>query len=149
MIIKWTAAAGLSALLLSGCGLLEQANDTLTYASDMTDFLNETQQFASDIPAILEDAASNPNLVQDAQAQLSSMQEEIDQVQQMDAPAIAEGVHEKLLDYSTRLESSLSDVNAKIENGTLNPAALLENTELLKTVQELQELRTNIEQLGQ
>ncbi|WP_050181793.1 DUF6376 family protein [Domibacillus robiginosus] len=149
MILKWAAAAGLSAVLLSGCGLLEQANDTLTYASDMTNFLNETQQFASEVPALLEEAASNPNLVGDAQAQLENMQQEIDQVQQLEAPAIAEGVHEKLLDYSGQLESGLSEINNKIENGMLDPTVLLEDTELLKTVQELQELRTNIEKLGQ
>ncbi|MCI2254922.1 coiled-coil domain-containing protein 22 [Domibacillus sp. PGB-M46] len=149
MMLKWAAAAGLSAILLSGCSLLDQANDTLTYANDISGFLDETQQFASDIPALLENAASNPNLMEDAQEKLENMQQEIDQVQQMEAPVIAESVHEKLLDYSAQLESGLNEVNSKLENGTLDPAALLENTELLKTIQELQELRNNIEKLGQ
>ncbi|WP_046179405.1 DUF6376 family protein [Domibacillus tundrae] len=149
MIIKWTAAAGLSAIILSGCSLLDEANNTLTYATDMTEFLNETQQFATDIPALLENAASNPDIIQDVQTQLESLQQDIDEVQQMEAPVIAEGVHDKLLDYSTQLESGVNDAMTKIENGVLDPAAIFENTELMQTVQELQQLRTKIEQLGQ
>lgn len=149
MIIKWTAAVGLSAIILSGCSLLDEANNTLTYATDMTEFLNETQQFATDIPALLENAASNPDIIQDVQTQLESLQQDIDEVQQMEAPVIAEGVHDKLLDYSTQLESGVNDAMSKIENGVLDPAAIFENTELMQTVQELQQLRTKIEQLGQ
>ncbi|OES45147.1 DUF6376 family protein [Domibacillus iocasae] len=149
MMIKWAAAAGLSTILLSGCSLLDEANNTLTYTSDMTDFLNETQQFANEVPALLEDAASNPDIIQDVQTHLESLQQDIDEVQQMEAPAIAEGVHGTLLDYSTQLESGVNDAMAKIENGILDPSALFENTELLQTVEELQQLRTNIEQLGQ
>ncbi|MET1030140.1 DUF6376 family protein [Domibacillus tundrae] len=149
MIIKWTAAAGLSAIILSGCSLLDEANNTLTYATDMTEFLNETQQFASDVPALLENAASNPDAIQDVQTQLESLQQDIDEVQQMEAPAVAEGVHDKLLDYSTQLESGVNDAMTKIENGVLDPTAIFENTELMQTVEELQQLRTNIEQLGQ
>ncbi|MCP3762200.1 DUF6376 family protein [Domibacillus sp. A3M-37] len=149
MIIKWTAAVGLSAIILSGCSLLDEANNTLTYATDMTEFLNETQQFATDIPALLENAASNPDIIPDVQTQLESLQQDIDEVQQMEAPVIAEGVHDKLLDYSTQLESGVNDAMTKIENGVLDPAAIFENTELMQTVQELQQLRTKIEQLGQ
>lgn len=149
MMMKWFAAFGLSAVILSGCSLLEEANNTLTYATDITDFLNETQQFASDVPALLENAASNPNIVEDVQQQLENMQQDINMMQEIEAPAVADGIHSKVLDYSAQLETDISDALVKLENGVVDPAALIENTELLQTIQKLQELRTNIEQLGQ
>ncbi|WP_046174747.1 DUF6376 family protein [Domibacillus indicus] len=149
MIKKWIATAGVSAVLLSGCSLLDEANNTLTYASEMTEFLNETQEFAAEVPALLENAASDPDMAENAQNQLQSLQQDIEEIQQIEVPAVAEGVHGTLIDYSTQLESGINDVLAKIETGQFDPEALLENTELLQTVQEIQELRTNIEQLGQ
>ncbi|WP_139325439.1 DUF6376 family protein [Domibacillus enclensis] len=149
MMKKAAAAFGLSVLLLSGCSLVDEANNTLTYATDMTEFLNETQQFASEVPALLENAASNPSLAADVEAQLENMQQQINDVQQMDAPVIAEGVHSRLLDYSTQLEEGIQEAMSKVESGVLDPAAIFENTDLLQTVQELQELRNSIEQLGQ
>ncbi|MGG3450339.1 DUF6376 family protein [Domibacillus aminovorans] len=150
MMMKWTAAIGLSAIIiLSGCSLLDEANNTLTYATDMTDFLNETQQFATDVPALLESAASNPNIVGDVQTQFESMQQDIDFMQEIEVPAAAEGIHGKVLDYSVQLETGISDALVKLENGVVDPAAIFKNTELLQTIQELQDLRMNIEQLGQ
>ncbi|OMP68091.1 DUF6376 family protein [Domibacillus epiphyticus] len=148
-MMKWTAAIVLSTALLGGCSLIDEANNTLTYASDMTEFLNETQQFASDVPALLEDAASNPDIVEDLQSQLENMQQDIDAIQNMEVPAVAEDIHGQLLDYSGQLESSINDILGKLENGVLNPEELLENTELLTTIEELQELQKNIEDLGQ
>ncbi|OKL36032.1 DUF6376 family protein [Domibacillus mangrovi] len=148
-MMKWIAAFGLSAVILGGCSLLDEANNTLTYATDMTGFLNETQQFASDVPALLENAASNPNIVEDAQKQFENMQQEIDFMQAIETPAVAEGIHDKVLDYSAQLETGISEALVKLENGVVDPAALFENTELLQTIQKLQDLRMNIEQLGQ
>jgi hypothetical protein len=148
-MMKWVAAIGLSAVVLGGCSLLDEANNTLTYATGVTDFLNETQQFASDVPAMLENAASNPNIVEDVQGQLESMQQDIDSMQEMEVPAVAEGIHGQLLDYSSQIETGIDEALGKLENGVVDPAALFENTELLQTIQELQDLRVNIEQLGQ
>jgi hypothetical protein len=148
-MMKWAAAIGLSAVILGGCSLLDEANNTLTYATDVTDFLNETQQFASDVPEMLENAASNPNIVEDVQGQLESMQQDIDSMQEMEVPAVAEGIHGQLLDYSSQIETGIDEALGKLENGVVDPAALFENTELLQTIQELQDLRVKIEQLGQ
>ncbi|OLN23649.1 hypothetical protein BTO30_03515 [Domibacillus antri] len=148
-MMKWAAAIGLSASILGGCSLLDEANNTLTYATEMTDFLNETQQFASDVPALLEETASNPDIARDIQSQLENMQQEINDIREMEVPAIAEDIHGQLLDYSGQLEEGITDILEKLENGAVDPAALFENTELLKTIQELQDLRMNIEQLGQ
>lgn len=142
------AAIGLSILILGGCSLLNEASSTLTYAADVKEFLNETQQFASEVPALLEEAAANPAIVQDIQAELENMKQNINGIQELDAPAIAEGVHSELINYSTQLETSINKALSQIENGHFDPSSLVENTDFMQTIQELQELQENIEQLG-
>ena len=53
---KLLVLAAVIGLLLSGCSLINDAKNTLTYANDAKDYLDKATAFANDAPSIAQQA---------------------------------------------------------------------------------------------
>jgi Family of unknown function (DUF6376) len=137
----------LAIVFLSGCGLLDKANSTLQYVNEMTDYINEADQFANDIPQLVDEAAQNPENVQALEDRLLSMKTEIEEVNELEPPGVAEDLHNKVLGYNDQALEGINLALDQIENGTIDPS-FLKNSELLTTIDEIREIKSNLENLG-
>ncbi|MFD1019941.1 DUF6376 family protein [Thalassobacillus hwangdonensis] len=134
-------------LPLAGCGILEEANSTLDYTEEMTAFINETEQFADEAPQMVEQAANDSEAAQELKTRLEEMKAEVEAVENLDAPQLAEDLHQRVEEYSAEMKDGINQGLQAIENGVIDPS-FLENSELMQALQEFQQLKGTLENLG-
>ncbi|WP_010093925.1 DUF6376 family protein [Ornithinibacillus scapharcae] len=128
-------------LFLSGCGLLEETQNTLDYATEATDYLNELNTFAEEVQNLSE--GENINIEQ-LESKLATLEQSIESFNTLEVPVIAEGIHEDIL---AKNEQLLNIIHNAQENGEL-VLDEIQNGELYQTIESFTNFMNQIEQLG-
>jgi peptidoglycan hydrolase CwlO-like protein len=134
-------------VFLSGCSLLGEVNNSLEYANTTTDYLNTAKNFANEVPQLANDAVTDEAARQQLEEEIIAMKEEIKKFNEAEVPSIAEDIHNQIVSSNAKLEEGLDMYLTNIENGKLDPD-LLENSEIISTVNELSSLMDQIKELG-
>ncbi len=135
-------------LLLSGCSLLNDAKDTLTYVNDAKDYLDKATAFANEAPSVAQLAVGDQQAATELKTMLEVMKQEINSFNKLQAPEIAVDLHQQIVDQNNKLAAGIDVYLKNMKNGLLDPS-VLENTELLQSVQEITGILDQIKQLGQ
>jgi soluble cytochrome b562 len=138
----------ISFFMLAGCGILEEANNSLTYVEEMTDYLNEADQFANDFPGLVENAAADPSTVPALETRLKDMKTEIQEINDLTPPQLAENIHKKVEGYNEQALEGIDRALVEIDKGEVHISEL-QNLEIVNTFNQLQEIKGNLENLGQ
>jgi PBP1b-binding outer membrane lipoprotein LpoB len=134
----------ISSVLLSGCSLLEEVNNSLEYANKATEHINTWQDFGQEAPQMIQEAATNPETKQELEAELNALLEEIDEFNQTEPPAIAADLHQQIVEKNEALQEIINDA---MVNGEL-ALEELQNSELITTINEITKLMNLVEDLG-
>jgi len=140
--------AAVIAMFLSGCSLLNDAKDTLTYVNDAKNYLDKATAFANDAPSIAQQAVSDQQATAELKTMLQNMKKEIQAFNKLQAPDIAADLHQQIVDQNTKLVAGIDLYLKNMKNGLLDPS-VLENTEIFQSVQEINGILDQIKQLGQ
>jgi Family of unknown function (DUF6376) len=135
-------------LLLSGCSLLNDAKDTLTYVNDAKDYLDKATAFANEAPSVAQLAVGDQQAAKELKNMLEVMKQEINSFNKLQAPEIAVDLHQQIVDQNNKLAAGIDVYLNNMKNGLLDPS-VFENTELLQSVQEITGILDQIKQLGQ
>ncbi len=141
MIITFTL---LSSILLSGCSMLEEVNSSLEYVNDATEHINTWKDFGEEAPQMIQEAATDSNAKEELETRLNEMLDEIDEFNNTDAPAIAESVHQQIVDKN----QAIKDV---IENAMVDGEVALEklqDSELYTLINEVTTMMNLLEEVG-
>lgn len=131
-------------LLLSGCSLVEEVNNSLDYTEQATTFVNEATQFAGTIPDLAQEAANNLEAKENLTEQLENMKTQIAEFNGLEAPAFAQNIHETLVGYNETLSGQIDEYRTQIENGITD----FKNTEMAQTLSNIQETMDQIKNLA-
>jgi hypothetical protein len=134
----------LAALFLTGCSLVEGINDSLEYTNKAMEHVDTWNNFGQEAPQLIQAAATSPEAKAELEAKLTTLLAEIDEFNQTEPPAIAEGIHQKIVEKNLALKGV-------IENAMVNGEVALEkleNSELLRLINEVTKLKNMIEGLG-
>jgi len=137
-----------SFFMLTGCGILEEANNSLTYVEEMTDYLNEAEQFANDFPGLVENAAADSSNIPALETRLKDMKTEIQEINDLTPPQLAESIHNKVEGYNEQALEGIDRALVEIDKGEVQISEL-QNLEIVNTFNQLQEIKGNLENLGQ
>jgi PBP1b-binding outer membrane lipoprotein LpoB len=136
-------------LILSGCSLLGEVNDSLEYVDQATEQINTITNLGEEAPQMLRDAASDPEVKKELENQLNSLREDIAEFNEIEPPAIAEDLHQQLVNKNEELEDA---INTIMENGEIAIDKLenvdLENIPIFNTINEFRNILNQIEELG-
>ncbi|CAH0347650.1 DUF6376 family protein [Bacillus sp. CECT 9360] len=143
----FTVFAIVSMVVLSGCSLLGEVNNSIDYANEAKDYLDKASQFAEDVPQLAQDAVTNQEARENLETELKTMKEEIQTFNETKAPSIAEDIHTQIEEYNAKLSEGIDTYLKNIENGNYD-LAQLENSEIMQTINDLTSLMNKIENLG-
>ncbi|MBG9589088.1 DUF6376 family protein [Cytobacillus firmus] len=133
-------------MILSGCSVLGEVNNSIGYVNEATEHINTLSDFAEEAPQMIQDAAVDPALKQELEDRLMTLKQEVEEfIAIQDIPTLAEDIHQELV---TQNEALLAEINKVLENGSL-ALDQLENSELFTTINEATSLINRIEALGQ
>jgi hypothetical protein len=145
---KLLVLSAIIVLLLSGCSMLNDAKDTLTYVNDAKNYLDKATAFANEAPSVAQLAASDKQAATDLQTMLQDMKKEINAFNKLQAPDVAVDLHQQIVDQNNKLAAGIDVYLKNMKNGLLDPS-VLKNTELFQDVQEITNILDQIKQLGQ
>ncbi|MGM7722418.1 DUF6376 family protein [uncultured Metabacillus sp.] len=138
-----SVAAILLVMMLSACSFLEDVNNSVDYVNEAQDYLNSLSDFAQEAPQLVQDAAVDSEAKQNLEEQLNTVVEEINTFNELEAPAIAEDIHQDIVNNNEKL---LEEINTAMQNGEL-VIEELEDSEIMNTVNEITSLMDSIENL--
>lgn len=148
MKIKLLVLSAFITFLLSGCSMLNDAKDSLTYVNDVKVYLDKATAFANDAPSIAQQAVGDKQAAAELKKMLQDMKQEINAFNKLQAPDVAVDLHQQLVDQNNKLVAGIDLYLSNMKNGLLD-ASVLENTELFQSVQEITNILNQIKQLGQ
>lgn len=134
-------------IFLSGCSLIEDFTNSVDYVSEATEYIEEASTFAEDIPALAEQAVNDPAALTELQTELQSFQEKIQVFNDLTVPDFAADIHQQIEGYNEQMQTGIETALEKIEAGEFTPE-FLQNSEILKAVEEVMDLRQQLQQLG-
>ncbi|MEK4538389.1 DUF6376 family protein [Peribacillus sp. FSL K6-1552] len=144
---KIITIAFMSILTLSGCSLLGEVNSSLEYADNATGYVSTVKEFANEVPALSQDAVTDTEARENLEKELQMMKTEIEEFNATEPPQIAESIHEKIVSSNQQLSDGIDLYLNNIENGQFDPEAL-ENSEIMKSIENITSLANQIEELG-
>jgi hypothetical protein len=144
---KIITIAFMSILTLSGCSLLGEVNSSLEYADNATGYVSTVKEFANEVPALSQDAATDTEARENLEKELQLMKTDIEEFNATEPPQIAESIHEKIVSSNQQLSDGIDLYLNNIENGQFDPEAL-ENSEIMKSIENITSLANQIEELG-
>lgn len=133
---------------LSGCGLLEGVNNTLSYVNEATEYANEASTFAEEAPPLAERAVTDQQAAQELETKLKDMKADIEEFNELDAPGVASDLHDQVVSRNNQALEGIQVYLDNMENGQLDPS-VIENTEIFQTFNEITSLVDQIQQLGE
>ncbi|MCM3617084.1 DUF6376 family protein [Sutcliffiella horikoshii] len=134
----------LTSILLSGCSVLEEVNNSLAYVNKATEHINTWQDFGQEAPQMIQEAATDAKAKEDLEAELSTLLNEIDDFNNTEAPAIAEGVHNQIVEKNEALKGI---IESSMVNGEL-ALDKLEQSEFFTLINEVTTMMNLLEDLG-
>jgi hypothetical protein len=135
-------------VLLSGCSLLNDAKDTITYINEATDFLGKATTFANEAPSLAQQAINDEQAAKELETMLQNMKQDIEAFNGLQAPDVVADLHQQLVDQNNIIAKGIDSYLNNFKDGKLDPA-VLENTEIFQTVSELSNIIDQIKQIGQ
>lgn len=129
--------------VLSGCSLLDSVNNSLDYTQEAGTFINDASQFAQSIPELAQQAATNADAKETLTKELEEMKTRIAEFNGIEAPALAESVHEQLVALNDTLLTDINGYMDQIQNGVTD----FQNSGIAQTVEKINETMDMIQNL--
>ncbi len=137
--MKRTLLLIISILLLSGCSMFNEVNESVNYVDEATQYIQTLSEFGKNVPTLIQET----NLEQ-VNTYIADVKTEITNFITIDPPQIANDVHQQLVVYG---EDILNTLNNAVDNGEI-VVERIANSDLFQTIHNVSNLMNTIENLG-
>ncbi len=134
--------------LLSGCSALDQVNQSVSYVSNVTSYINSTSNLAQQLPDLTQQSLTNPEAREQLTQELQNAQQQINNFNQLEPPAFAKELHGQLASYSGTLQTEVNSLIDRAQAGQLT-VQNLNNSQIFQTVDQINGLLNQFQELGQ
>lgn len=133
---------------LMGCSVIEEGKNSIDYAQKATDYVNEVSAFANEAPGLVEKAINDSTARNELETKLREIQKDIPAFNELTPPDVAKDIHQQIVGYNEKLNALIDTTMKKIEEGKMD-VEQFKNSELMQTVQQVQDLKDKVQNLGQ
>ncbi|PEA84347.1 hypothetical protein COL60_18960 [Bacillus pseudomycoides] len=133
---------------LMGCSMIEEGKNSIDYAQKATDYVNKVSAFANEALGLVEKAINDSAARKELETKLGDIQKDIPVFNELTPPDVAKDIHQQIVGYNEKLNALIDTTMKKIEEGKMD-VEQFKNSELLKTVQQFQDLKDKVQNLGQ
>ncbi|WP_353947663.1 DUF6376 family protein [Sporolactobacillus sp. Y61] len=138
---------GCMALILTGCSLLEDTNDVLTYVNQSTQYVSKVSSFAQDLPSLSGNAITDRQAQRELEEELQAMEEDILSFSEQKAPKIVSDLHDQMITQNEKLREGINGMQAQLADGRLTPQ-FLHDSGMMRTIEQITGIYNQIQQFG-
>ncbi|KUO77029.1 MAG: hypothetical protein APF81_19440 [Desulfosporosinus sp. BRH_c37] len=125
-------------------GVENYYNETINYVDKATKQIETLRKFSEEAPQMIKVAATNADLKKKLEVELAVLKGEIAAFNQIEAPALAKDIHQKIIEKNNEIETA---INKATVNGEL-VIEKIENSPLFQLINDVTRLMDQIEKLG-
>ncbi|ENQ3106499.1 hypothetical protein ACEOWJ_002530 [Bacillus cereus] len=133
---------------LTGCSMIEEGKNSIDYAQKAIDYVNEVSAFANEAPGLVEKAINDSAARKELETRLREIQKDIPAFNELTPSDVAKDMHQQIVGYNEKLNELIDTTLKKIEEGKMD-VEQFKNSELMQTIQQVQDLKDKIQNLGQ
>ena len=133
---------------LTGCSMIEKGKNSIDYAQKSMDYVNEVSTFANEAPGLVEKAINDSAARKELETRLREIQKDIPAFNELTPPDVAKDIHQLIVGYNEKLNGLIDTTMKKVEEGKID-VEQFKNSELMQTIQQVQDLKDKIQNLGQ
>lgn len=133
---------------VTGCSMIEEGKNSIDYAQKAINYVNEVSAFANEAPGLVEKAVNDSATRKELETRLREIQKDIPAFNELTPPDAAKDIHQQIVGYNEKLNTLIDTTLKKIEEGKMD-VEQFKNSELMQTVQKVQDLKDKIQNLGQ
>ncbi|REK76993.1 DUF6376 family protein [Paenibacillus paeoniae] len=143
---KWRISLlmALTMLIVSGCGILENVNQGINFATETTDYMNNLDSFRQEMNGLAEQALTDLDARTDLKNRLLALKNQILSYKNLEVPEYAAELHSTIVGYNDKLQQGLDQALTNIEQGR----AAFASTGLPETMNKINELLSQINALN-
>lgn len=134
----------LTLLVAPGCGILEEVNQGVSFATETTEYMNSLSEFGQDMNGLAEQALTDLDARTDLVARLQELKEQIINYDALQVPDYAKDLHASIVENNDKLQAGIDEALANIEAGK----AAFESTGIPTTINHINELLDQINSLA-
>ncbi|GEL77943.1 DUF6376 family protein [Tenuibacillus multivorans] len=135
----------LSVLLLSGCGLIEEVNQTVDYGKKTTQYIETMIGFQNDVSGYLNQDQLTTEDLEQLKGIMDDIEAEAESFNEIEPPSIAEGVHGQIENQNDQILQAIDEANSQIDQGEFDPNAF-QDLEIVQSLQKLNEYKDQVDQ---
>ncbi|MEI4803737.1 DUF6376 family protein [Bacillus sp. NPDC077411] len=133
---------------LTGCSMIEEGKNSINYAQKAIDYVNEVSTFANEAPGLVEKAINDGAARKELETRLREIQKDIPAFNELTPPDVAKDMHQQIVGYNEKLNELIDTTMKKVEEGKMD-VEQFKNSDLMQTIQQVQDLKDKIQNLGQ
>ncbi|MBO1626097.1 DUF6376 family protein [Bacillus arachidis] len=133
---------------LTGCSMIEKGKNSIDYAQKTKDYVNEVSTFANEAPGLVGKAINDSAARKELETRLSEIQKDIPAFNELTPPDVAKDIHQQIVGYNEKLNELIDTTMKKVEEGKMD-VEQFKNSEFMQTIQQVQDLKEKIQNLGQ
>lgn len=130
-------------MLSSACSIVDEVGRSVDYVNETKSYLTSVNDFAEGAPELIQAAATDEAAREDLGNQLTSLREQIEEFNNLEAPTVAEDLHQ---DIVAQNEAALEKIDQVYQDGEV-VVEELQNSEIIQTLQDLSSLMNAVENL--
>lgn len=144
MVRKSFAVAILAVMLIvSGCGILDQATQTVNFTTETSNYIATLTDFGANAQTLAEQAINDLDARTELKEQMLALKDTIQQYGSLTVPDYAKDLHQSITEYNEQLNLALDKALTNIEQGR----AAFDATGIPDTINKINELLNQINQL--
>jgi hypothetical protein len=128
-------------LVLTGCGVVSDVTNTVEYIDETSEYINAMTKFSNDANSLFSQAVEDPAATTELINQLTNLKKEMLDFNNLTPPEAIQETHQQLVDANAQMITAIEGY----ENGSLQIQELLQNNELLQTIQGLNDTLQQLE----
>lgn len=146
MMKKWSVLLWMTIIItaISGCGLLDNINQSIDFATETTDYMNSLNGFRQEMDGLAEQALTDLNARVDLKNRLLALKEQILNYKNLEVPGYAKDIHSTIIGYNDKLQQGLDQALTNIEQGR----AAFASTGIPETMNKINELLDQLNALN-
>lgn len=141
-LFVWLMAV--TVMVAPGCGILEEVNQGVSFATETTEYMNSLTQFGQEMNGMAEQALTDLDAQANLEERLQQLKEQIVNYDALQVPDYAKDLHASIVSYNEQLQQGIDQALANIEAGK----AAFESTGIPDTVNQINELLDQLNSLA-
>lgn len=130
-------------MMSSACSVVDEVSKSVNYVDETTNYLTSVSDFAEQAPGLIQDAAADEAARDELETELNSLREQIEEFNKLEAPAVAEDIHQ---DIVAKNEEVLQMIDDLYKDGEV-VVEELQNSEMVQTLQDISSLMDKVQNL--